>query len=550
MSCILWLATIGATHAAEDFAGRRFYLGDVHSHTGASRDGGSSDMAGTCDSEECAALSDYLAIAHENGLDFVAVTDHTNARHAATDEAFAQARDTVLAGQDQAGGFLTLLGAEIWFELEGSEGERIELGHRTLILFGDDAVQASFEVTDGMPTGTSDDVVESCAAVWGYAADLEARFGELVLFAHHPAAYRPMATMWDCHDDHFEPVVEIYSEHGSSDLIVPDYDPLWSQTVETGTVEHAMDPTGFAHRLGFVGGTDSHDTRPGSVCRTDPEHEDHPYGGGLTVAVLDATDGFTRRSLYGSFRDRRTYATSGPLLPATFSVSSGGAHLADMGEIAGLPPGQPLVVSVTVPSEADPFIDEVRLVGPGAEMIATTSAGDGLFSVELVAADVPAWLYAEVIFDGLAYTTQEKCEDGGTESEERLWLSPIFIEAGEPDLDGDGVAFLDGDCDDGDAAVHPGAEERCTGGMDDDCDGWIDDDDPDCTTDTGRTDTDPADTDPIDTQPTDGPPTDSAAPNSPADGAEPGCGCTAGATGWATGGLWWLIAGLAVRRRR
>ncbi len=48
--------------------------------------------------------------------------------------------------------------------------------------------------------------------------------------------------------------------------------------------------------------------------------------------------------------------------------------------------------------------------------------------------------------------------------------------AGDVDADGDGYVSLE-DCDDGDAAVNPGAEERCNG-VDDDCDGYVDSDDP------------------------------------------------------------------------
>jgi hypothetical protein len=45
--------------------------------------------------------------------------------------------------------------------------------------------------------------------------------------------------------------------------------------------------------------------------------------------------------------------------------------------------------------------------------------------------------------------------------------------AATDDADGDGVTTADGDCDDGDPAVHPGALE-VPDGADDDCDGWVD----------------------------------------------------------------------------
>ena len=48
---------------------------------------------------------------------------------------------------------------------------------------------------------------------------------------------------------------------------------------------------------------------------------------------------------------------------------------------------------------------------------------------------------------------------------------------GEVDADGDGYRTSE-DCDDGDAAVHPGAPEACNG-ADDDCDGLVDEDWPD-----------------------------------------------------------------------
>ena len=58
--------------------------------------------------------------------------------------------------------------------------------------------------------------------------------------------------------------------------------------------------------------------------------------------------------------------------------------------------------------------------------------------------------------------------------------NPATPDVTETDNDGDGVTVEDGDCNDDDATIFPGAPEICNG-LDNDCDGLIDDDDPDVT---------------------------------------------------------------------
>lgn len=48
------------------------------------------------------------------------------------------------------------------------------------------------------------------------------------------------------------------------------------------------------------------------------------------------------------------------------------------------------------------------------------------------------------------------------------------------DLDSDGFTARDGDCDDTDASIHPGATEVCDDDVDNDCNGSIDAADPAC----------------------------------------------------------------------
>lgn len=63
--------------------------------------------------------------------------------------------------------------------------------------------------------------------------------------------------------------------------------------------------------------------------------------------------------------------------------------------------------------------------------------------------------------------------DGAPTGQSKPPTRDSATDSGEVDLDGDG--FAEGDCDDGDPAVYPGAAEHCDG-ADEDCDGAVDED--------------------------------------------------------------------------
>ena len=489
---LLLLATAGAV---ELFEGQAFYIGDPHAHTGASGDAGGSDI-GECSTGDCGALSEVKQVAIDNGLDWMSLTDHVNGTAGADPDDWERAWAAGLAADDPDAGFLVLPGTELWYSMNGTN-----IGHKNVYWFGDNEQLAELTIPDVTFDGSETRIPE-CAVIWDWAEAARERWGELLVVAHHPGMDLPLITDWSCHTDEraaaLSPVVEVYSEHGNS--MEPDsaFDPPTLDSMPLSTIDHVLDPDGWNLRLGFMGGTDAHDTRPGSVCRLDGLLTHHDYAGGLTVLVIPDSEPFERAQVYAALTERRSYATSGPLLPAVIEVSSAGALLGGMGEELAFPTEQPVDLAVRVPAEHAAHVDAVLIVGPGLEQ-ALDPAHEGAWTGSIGAGELPPWVYVEIVVDGASWWGDGGCEDGGETMDEHIWLSPVWFDDGPGDLDADGSSWAEGDCDDGDPGVGPHAQEDCSSGVDDDCDGWVDGDDPDCG---GQPDTGPEDSVvPIDSDP-------------------------------------------------
>jgi hypothetical protein len=416
-SFLLW---IGLAAGAERFGGHRFYFGDPHVHTAASGDGGSTDL-GVCQGS-CGAVEALAETAKAHGLDWLAVTDHVNGQHAASAADFAWVHEQVLAQHRPEEGFVTLPGAELWFEdPDGS------LGHKNLYLGADNETLASLRI-EGVRFDGDREMVDDCASIWSWVEQVEANWGPVALIPHHPGMPVGMGTAWRCHQDGragaLGPSVEVYSRHGNSVRCPSGWDPLWSGCYADRAVTAALDPEHYGLRLGFLGGTDAHDTLPGNVCAHDTEMPNHPYGGGLSVAVLPEGERFDRDTLLEAIQQGRTYASSGPLLPVLVSYWAGGSLLGGMGDRLPLPPDEPLQVLLRVPPDRAEAIVEVTLQSSRGKLSMRRGAL-GAYHAEIPPEAVPPWLFPLVVLDGTALH-DPPCEDAGDDHAERIWLSPSF----------------------------------------------------------------------------------------------------------------------------
>ncbi len=462
------LLLCSAVHAAETFGGFDFYVGDPHAHTGISGDGGSGDFApGNCIGD-CGDFADIFLTARDNGLDWVAVSDHSNGSNAPTAEDWELLHEMALEGHDPEGGFVTIPAAEVWFQY----GDGHPIGHKNLLLFGDNDDLEGMGINDYRFGGTSGTIlIDDCDDIWSWMDTLTAAVGDAILVPHHPAVVRPMGTDWNCHDDTYQPAVEVYSEHGSSLIRSSSYDPPWSGELTDGTVESAIDPDEFGLRLGFLGGSDKHDTRPGGVCHQDSEHMNHPYGGGISIVYLEKDSTFDRGPLYEAIMARHSYASTGPIVPLTVRWSSEGDELGGMGDELAFTVGAGLDVEVAMPEDWVDTVVAVRLIGAGGKRHLMHEVGDGTWTSSLNGGQVRAYFYVEVELDGGTIYAEGECDDGGDDNREFLWTSPSWVTDTGADHDRDGLTWAAGDCHDGDATVRPGRTETWYDGIDQDCDG-------------------------------------------------------------------------------
>ena len=427
-----------------------WYWGDLHAHSAWSWDG--------CEEwqTDCAVTGSgpgefFFEHAEDNALDFAALTDHAEADRYYPDGLDGEALgiwagQQALVQQAQGGAMIALLGYEWTAFREARQGNRLEGTHRTVLLSDPSACaayrvpgwslpdgQKAHDVGEKVYTQDEPDYAETPAELWSAltAAGEICEPVRWLTYAHHPAYEIPQVTDWTLaqNNPEQEQVVEIYSEHGSSECIdLTDEGCSWRVNAAQsyyadGSIQAAL---AEGHRLGFVGGTDSHDSRPGSIADgpshiahwldedgdTEPDTpKEHFTAGGLTGVWLDADRSLSAENILETIASRTTAATSGPR-PSLIAAAAG-----QDGQL--YPPGSIL------PRSAMPADIVLEVTAPGAdydEIIIERIGADGVLTSDSALTLTDTWRSSEGdwTYMRIRYRTGS--------DEERVWLSPWFEE--------------------------------------------------------------------------------------------------------------------------
>ena len=467
-----WSLLVAATiaHGADTFEGYTYYLGDPHLHTGISADGISSDIGDPGAAiNDVGSLAGAFELAVENGLDWLALSDHINGSSAAAQEDWELGQEMVLAHDAETTGLVLIPAAE--YKLSDTS---VDWGieHRNLYFFADNSVIQELTWHDLVNGFEDGDITISCEDLSAWLDDMSASFGDVIFIPHHPANMAP--TNWGCIDPTYTPSVEVYSGWGNAlGGALGSWETPTNRPNPDTAVTLAMDDDVWGLRFGFWGGTDAHTTLPGDLCINVAENRVNT--GGLTVAMLDSSLEWSRSTLHDAILERRTYATTGPLLPLVLELYSQGELIGELGDEIQPAAGEDVAIQLRLPTEYEQAITDVLLVTPD-DLLDFTSHSAGAWNLSLQGDLLPDWFYVAIQIDGLLWYGEDTCDDGGDDQFEWIFATPTWADPADHDWDGDGVTWAKGDCDDNDETTYPGAAEIWYDGVDQGCDGGDDDD--------------------------------------------------------------------------
>jgi hypothetical protein len=360
----------------------RVYFGDLHTHSGQTREGCHDRGCGMGSRED-----NYGFARRAGGLDLYALTDH---EWQVDPDRVGEYFD--LADRHEEPGRFVCLPAY--------EHTSLLYGHRN-IYFGDRVGPlVNTNRTNGELT-FDPELVVSPAELWDR---LETAGAPFLSVPHHPsAASHPFAI------EHLHPVhdrlLEVYSSWGSSEYL-GDF-PRGVSDRHRGLDVQAAIRRG--HRAGLLASSDGHDGHPGDAQSPLVKHHHifHFCGSGRAAVLAPE---LTRSAVFAALMARRCYATTGP--PILLDVRLDGVPMGGVARRAAS--GRPPVL--TVQCEGANGLAEIRILRNGH--VAHTEPCHGTWSHRLEWADQAGRSEA-----GDSYYVRVVQVD-----RESAWSSPIWVE--------------------------------------------------------------------------------------------------------------------------
>jgi hypothetical protein len=488
------------TGASSLYYEKKVAWGDLHSHTVLSNDAADPAKNG-CN------VTPFDAITYADateGLDFVAITDHaeqdmpgfySNQDWADYLVAIDQYEtlpiiETVTEVSARPAGVrsgmvvfpaweYTKTGASIPDHANGGTRPPFGSGHKNIICYDratvpwrgagyDELTEPIYDydgVTELYAIGTSfpkpADLVTYLDATGNHAS------GNYMLIPHHPAKAEDfenpaidVRTDWAFVDAERQPVVEIYSRHGTSEMSGQDDDVEHVNVFDQRySVEAALDmwfdAQDAGYKLGVVGGTDTHDGNPGAVDEYATKDDGTPanvdlrlgtedggmFTGGLTAVWVG--DNHNRDDIWNGVWAKDCYATSGARIGVEFTAKLGDDLVAMGGTLnhAATPAASaPVEVKLHVRAVAEDgaTIERIQIFQSDSDgmksvmdsndpaALPTFAAGSAVH-VDTTAAVTATYTYFRVKVwqnkpEGNALTDYKNC------AFERAWSSPIWVE--------------------------------------------------------------------------------------------------------------------------
>ena len=370
----------------------QLYWGDIHTHSSYSFDA-HPDALSAAQSLEYAR---YTA-----KLDFVALTDHAEGLAKTSWDEIVKQCDLA----NESGNFVAFAGFE-WSYSAGGDGN----GHKNVIFKDSNVIAYPISSAGNFAVTHPNDLWESLS---GY---------EYITIPHHTALAQTTAgnfmyTDWSYVYSENQPLVEIYSVHGNSEVagVEESLIPFLAESSVESALMHWLNTGDPGYKLGIVASTDNHLGKPGSVEEL-PEnltHGDHGYTGGL-VAVYASSK--TRADIFDALVAKRTYATSGPRIELSFSASNG-ASTVMMGETLNCRTGDSVQLNITAYGDTA-AIDKIQLIRNG--VVIREEPSSTLTVTENVIDDRA--YYKVKVFQVPTLRWDNKM------IAERAWSSPIWVE--------------------------------------------------------------------------------------------------------------------------